>query len=610
MATFQLAGVDYPFTAEQLARVGYLQSLVEASGMTTVELNAEQIIPAQFQVLYDYIVHNKPLDFVGMTTAEAFNVSPIDTYALTLVAEADMRKNMYTEPKRFRDQHYRLFLLTKEFFESLPFVYPVESDVLFTGSKVYKDSWVNIQAKLRIFEKILAIPGTYIAGGAIFSILFNLPINDVDIFIYGVSQTKANDILAELCAFLPYGNEDKNGLPYGDGTCVRTANSVTIQIPRTGGKQEGRKQPNSTTKAYMFQIILRLYKTQSEVLHGFDVDSCCLGYDGRGIWLTERCWYALYHRVNTVNFNYLSPSYEARLAKYGARGIAVKIPNFELSKVQITAQDVDAMFKGTKQNWRTRAKANEYKNLDRLIFLDGVATYMNYSKRFIRAVFDITERLSDYGYVRNGLHGQRIEDITEDTDIVWIEAYNNWHMYTKNIYRQILAGFGGNSYVDDESFKQLIYHFREAAKDYPDVQDALEYEIETYAMALKLSDDIQYDFSGYRDEVINRIRRTLMIMTEDVSINSTQDSEFYNFTYMRNYLTYNGNPERYPPRVTAMDYLAVSEIVKAHKVEDCWKIPFDVKWKVTNPGEQMTGTFHSLVLQDTSLWYNGKLYQQ
>jgi hypothetical protein len=89
---------------------------------------------------------------------------------------------------------------------------------------------------------------------------------------------------------------------------------------------------------------LRLYKTPSEVVHGtldlnptlwfcncktcFDVDCCGLVLYDSKVWLTERCLYALVNGYNTVSFDRLSPSYEHRLAKYGTRGIAICIPDF------------------------------------------------------------------------------------------------------------------------------------------------------------------------------------------------------------------------------------------------------------------------------------------
>eukprot|EP01129_Flabellula_baltica_P010263 TRINITY_DN431_c0_g3_i2.p1 TRINITY_DN431_c0_g3~~TRINITY_DN431_c0_g3_i2.p1 ORF type:complete len:539 (+),score=82.00 TRINITY_DN431_c0_g3_i2:137-1753(+) len=110
-----------------------------------------------------------------------------------------------------------------------------------------------------------------------------------------------------------------------------------------------------------FQFILRRYRTYSEVLHGFDVDSCCIGYDGEQVYATERCMYALFHGYNTVNLDLLSPSYEVRLAKYGVRGIGIYVPNFKISEVSVPNGIID---------WHTRLSL--YNGLDVLLYLSLV----------------------------------------------------------------------------------------------------------------------------------------------------------------------------------------------------------------------------------------------
>jgi hypothetical protein len=53
-------------------------------------------------------------------------------------------------------------------------------------------------------------------------------------------------------------------------------------------------------------VILRLYKSPAEVLLGFDIDSCCVGYDGTDVWCQERFRRALTKRYNLVNIRYAS----------------------------------------------------------------------------------------------------------------------------------------------------------------------------------------------------------------------------------------------------------------------------------------------------------------
>ena len=71
------------------------------------------------------------------------------------------------------------------------------------------------------------------------------------------------------------------------------------------------------------QIILRLYNKPEEILIGFDVDSCCVGFNGKQIITTPRGLYSFQNRVNVAQLSRRSPSYENRLIKYSQRGFDV-----------------------------------------------------------------------------------------------------------------------------------------------------------------------------------------------------------------------------------------------------------------------------------------------
>ena len=137
------------------------------------------------------------------------------------------------------------------------------------------------------------------------------------------------------------------------------------------------------------QIVLRLYDSPTEVLLGFDVDCCCVGYDGQHVWALPRVRAVPHHtappphctrrapslhppcphtatavpptlhppshpipraptraqalralRHGVVVCNPLhswpnQPTYELRLAKYAARGFAVAVPGLNLESVNV-----------------------------------------------------------------------------------------------------------------------------------------------------------------------------------------------------------------------------------------------------------------------------------
>ncbi|RIA80590.1 hypothetical protein C1645_701466 [Glomus cerebriforme] len=81
------------------------------------------------------------------------------------------------------------------------------------------------------------------------------------------------------------------------------------------------------------QIVLRLYNTPSEVLTGFDVDCCSVGFDGKNVWALPRAHQAIIKQCNMIDLTRRSPSYEMRLAKYAERGFEIKVPSLERSRI-------------------------------------------------------------------------------------------------------------------------------------------------------------------------------------------------------------------------------------------------------------------------------------
>lgn len=84
------------------------------------------------------------------------------------------------------------------------------------------------------------------------------------------------------------------------------------------------------------QTVLRLYKSVSEILSGFDVDCSCFAYDGSQVYGTPRAISSFMTQTNTVDLSRRSPSYESRLSKYARRGFEVYWPELDRSRVDPT----------------------------------------------------------------------------------------------------------------------------------------------------------------------------------------------------------------------------------------------------------------------------------
>ena len=81
------------------------------------------------------------------------------------------------------------------------------------------------------------------------------------------------------------------------------------------------------------QIILRLYKSPTEVLVGFDIDACSVGFNGNRVWATPRAVAASLTQTNTVDMTRRSPLHEMRLAKYADRGFKIYIPDLQREQI-------------------------------------------------------------------------------------------------------------------------------------------------------------------------------------------------------------------------------------------------------------------------------------
>eukprot|EP01119_Soliformovum_irregulare_P017405 TRINITY_DN516_c0_g1_i3.p1 TRINITY_DN516_c0_g1~~TRINITY_DN516_c0_g1_i3.p1 ORF type:complete len:1681 (+),score=670.06 TRINITY_DN516_c0_g1_i3:13-5055(+) len=172
----------------------------------------------------------------------------------------------------------------------------------------------------------------FIAGGSVLACLQRLPeafaqsnrtrrnyfhniaylSSDVDIFVYGLDdQEAANRKIEEIYTAIVESITSP-------AICFRSKHAVSIvsQYPYRH-----------------IQIILRMYASPAEVLMGFDVDCCSLGYDGKQVWMTPRAHRALCYQANTIDMSRRSPTYEQRLAKYAERGFAVNVPSLDRSRL-------------------------------------------------------------------------------------------------------------------------------------------------------------------------------------------------------------------------------------------------------------------------------------
>ncbi|EUC43413.1 hypothetical protein COCMIDRAFT_38672 [Bipolaris oryzae ATCC 44560] len=140
------------------------------------------------------------------------------------------------------------------------------------------------------------------------------PASDVDLFLYGLSEEQAVEKIKQI------EQRIKDSI-LTETTTIRTKNAITIA---------------SQYPTRHVQIVLRIYRSISEILTGFDVDCSCVAYDGKQVYASPRALAAFMTQVNTIDLTRRSPSYENRLSKYARRGFEVYWPLLDRSRIDPT----------------------------------------------------------------------------------------------------------------------------------------------------------------------------------------------------------------------------------------------------------------------------------
>lgn len=193
------------------------------------------------------------------------------------------------------------------------------------------------------FLRDVLLDNIIIAGGYVSSCLLETKNNyaaeekDIDMFVYGLSQKDAANRVKQLVTNLveayramiksqkESSRADVNryhSYPYAHFSPKQV---YVVRSPRVINVHIGDK--------WKFQIILRLYNTMSEVLHGFDLGSCAVGLADQKVWFTSLSRFCYENRVNIFDGARRSTTYEYRLAKYFNRGFAIVLPQLDISKL-------------------------------------------------------------------------------------------------------------------------------------------------------------------------------------------------------------------------------------------------------------------------------------
>lgn len=221
------------------------------------------------------------------------------------------------------------------------------------------------------------------------------PASDVDLFLYGLTEEEAVEKIKQI--------ETKiRDAILQETTTIRTKNAITIA---------------SQYPIRHVQIVLRIYKSVSEILTGFDVDCSCAAYDGKQVYAAPRALTAYMTQINQIDLTRRSPSYENRLSKYSHRGFEVYWPQLDRTRVDPTI--FERSFQRTVGLARLLVLEKLPKSVDRESYLE---------KRRVERGRPATRRFLRYAHKLRG----NIKDDYEDEIAEWMseEEVSDYHTFT------------------------------------------------------------------------------------------------------------------------------------------------------------------------------------
>ncbi|KAL2161459.1 hypothetical protein VTH06DRAFT_8021 [Thermothelomyces fergusii] len=198
---------------------------------------------------------------------------------------------------------------------------------IFSESSLSELDWSNVVAAgSSVVNTLLPVPEKYGRTKRGLREFYHekfAPASDVDLFLYGLTEEQAIEKIKAIEATV------RDAL-LTEITVVRTKHAITIcsQYPTRH-----------------IQIVLRIYKSISEILTGFDIDCSGAAYDGKQVYCTPRALQSYMTQINHIDLSRRSPSYENRLSKYSRKGFEVYFPELDRSRIDPTV--FERSFRGT-----------------------------------------------------------------------------------------------------------------------------------------------------------------------------------------------------------------------------------------------------------------------
>ncbi|KAI1076745.1 ankyrin repeat protein [Whalleya microplaca] len=349
---------------------------------------------AQLREMYAQQRDNSILDdpYINVLPLFTKDTPLIKTRARNLEAETPQEKDKYImslpDDKRRPSGSPAVVESLKEFRHNFS---------VFSESSLTDMDWSNVVAAgSSVVNCLLPVPTEYQKSKRALRQYYHekfCPASDVDLFLYGLTEDQA----IEKIKVIETGIRDAI---LSEVTVVRTKNAITIcsQYPTRH-----------------VQIVLRVYKSVSEILAGFDIDCSGAAYDGKQVYCTPRALASYITQINPVDLSRRSPSYENRLSKYSHRNFEVYWPELDRSRIDPTIFE--------RSFHRTLGLA-------RLLVLERLPS-TNARDQYLKKRREERGR-PDPGFCNQHRLRGNIKDIHEDEVADWVDEdeVSNYHTFT------------------------------------------------------------------------------------------------------------------------------------------------------------------------------------
>lgn len=314
---------------------------------------------------------------------------------------------------------------------------------------------------------------------------------------------------------------------------------------------------NSVNLDNRVQLILRCYTCPSEIVHGFDVASCAIIYDGKDIWCTVRAYYSLIHELNWLEPDRSSPTYIHRLAKYHLRGYKVQMPSFD--DLEFQEHVYPELERKALDYW--------YGQVDEDVLYQGELRYFTKDMEIYVDNF-IQESSKWIDIDTSGLKDTNLSNLFCRSRLAWYLEERGEQEY--KLYR-----FLDDLYSYISNFTERVELGIIEAKELYRLYNQHDQFIQKYAIAQGNSPlnciMSQYTFMRYRLELPSDPISLLVLLVK-----------------------YGINPA-YIAKVPTADY-------EDKKLKPMYKVT-QLKWKVSDPMSQLTSSFHPESIEDLRAEY-------